>query len=551
MKFEPKGMERYAHQQRGLMKLIQTGGRCALLFDPGLGKTATALDFASVLALKAQPDDNGVREVRVLVTGPLAAVDTWVEQAERYVSDQVNVWSEVLGGSIVQRAEALASRGGNPYRASLKALGKKASPRAIGYRRSIAWYARADGRERAMPITPSEGPDGLGTAKPRLVIVTVNIDTFASRQAHKSGTKADLLLDAVKRFGPELVIVDEMHKIKGARSNSSRLLGRIADVVPRRVGLTGTVMPAGPMDVFAQWRFIDPWAFGHVAPDGSTARATFGTFEDRFAVKGGYMGREVVGYRNLDDMQKIMAKNSIVARKEDSLDLPPVMPPVIVPVHLTPAEQSAYDQMKKELKASVMPGREANVGNRLTQMMRLRQITSGHLPDDQGIVHTLGHSKVNVIKSIANDTLAGENRIVIFSVFTHEIDELEQKLAQKGTEIMKITGATPAKDRITMRKRFGKEDGTRIIMLAQIQTMSLAVNELVSASNAIFGSLSQARDEYIQAHDRLNRIGQTRPITFWYAIAPGTVDEVIMKTHNDRTNLESAVLAHIMDENDG
>lgn len=532
------------------MKLISTGGRCALLFDPGLGKTSTTLDFASILALKAPVNEHGVREVRVLVTGPLVAVDTWVTQAEQYVSDQVNVWSEVLGGSIAQRAEALASRGGNPYRASLQKLGKTASPRAIGHKRSVAWYARADGRDRALPITSSEGPDGLGNAKPRLIICVVNLDTFASRQAHRSGTKADLMLDAVKRFNPELVVVDEMHKIKGAGSNSSRLLARISDVVPRRVGLTGTVMPSGPIDVFGQWRFIDPWAFGHVNLDGSVAKATLGSFTDRFAVKGGYMGREVVGYRNLDEMQKIMAKNSIVARKEDSLDLPPVMPPVIVPVHLTPAEQRAYDQMKKELKTELMPGRDAVVQNQLTMMMRLRQITSGHLPDSQGIVHTLGHSKVNVIKSIANDTLAGENRVVVFSVFRHEIYELEKALAQKGTEIMVITGETDVKERLRMRREFGSKDPRRIIMLAQIQTMSLAVNELVTASNAIFGSLSQARDEYVQAHDRLNRIGQTRPVTFWYAIVPKSIDEVIMKTHGDRTNLESAVLKHILEESD-
>lgn len=549
MRFEPKGPVRYDHQKAGLMKLIETRGICALLFDPGTGKTMTTLDFMSVLALKAQPDDNGVREVRVLVTAPLVAVDTWVEQASKYVSDQVNVWAEVLGGSITQRAESLASRGGNPYKKSLEKLGKKAHPRAIGYRRSSVWYARADDRGRALPITASEGPEGLGTEKPRLIITVVNIDTFASRQKHNSGTKADLLLNAVKRYDPELVVVDEMHKIKGATSNASRLLARVAENVPRRIGLTGTVMPVGPLDVFAQWRFIEPYAFGHVNLDGSVARATYGSFSDRFSVKGGYMGREVVGFRNLDEMQKIMAKNSLVAKKDEALDLPPRMPPVVVPVHLTPRELTAYQNMKKDLKSALAPGREANVDNRLSQLMRLRQITSGHLPDDQGIVHTLGHSKVDTIRDIANTTLIGESRIIIFSVFRHEIDELIDKLKITGTEIMTITGETPVSERIALRKRFGSEDPTRMIMVAQIQTVSLSINEFVTASNAIFGSLSQKRDEHIQAHDRLDRIGQTRPVTFWYAVAPGTVDEVIMKAHKDRTSLEDAMLKHISEEN--
>jgi hypothetical protein len=60
-----------------------------------------------------------------------------------------------------------------------------------------------------------------------------------------------------------------------------------------------------------------------------------------------------------------------------------------------------------------------------------------------------------------------------------------------------------------------------MILIAQTRTMSLAVNELVTASHAVFGSLSLQRDDMIQARDRLNRIGQTRPVTFWYALAPG------------------------------
>jgi SNF2 family DNA or RNA helicase len=75
--------------------------------------------------------------------------------------------------------------------------------------------------------------------------------------------------------------------------------------------------------------------------------------------------------------------------------------------------------------------------------------------------------------------------------------------------------------------------------------MSLAVNELVTANHAIFGSLSQQRDDLEQAKARLDRTGQTRPVTFWYAVAPKTVDEVILKSHRDRSNLENELLRHI------
>lgn len=555
--FIPGGPERFPHQKRGLQKIIQTRGVCALLFDPGLGKTATTLDFASLLALKLPElqDSFGrwVREARVLVTAPLAAIDTWVLQSEKWVSPQVDFWAEALGGTIQQRAEALASRGGQPFRPKPGARKSKMAPRALHAEKSIAWAARAEGRESDRPITRSEGPDGLGN-RPRLVLIATNLDTFSSRQAVKGTSKpmSDHMLEAVKRFSPDLLVVDEAHKIKSPTSNVSRLLGRIGEFVPRRMALTGTVMPNGPLDVFGQWRFLQPYAFGEKLPDGTQRKATFGAFKDKYAVMGGYMGREVKGFKNLDEMQAIMALNSSVGRKRDELKHLPPDSDTEVMILLTPRELKAYNDMKKGLATKLQSPDGIEVdstsGSRLTQMLRLRQITSGHLPDDNGGMHILGTSKVDAIDSLVHDTLVGEKRLVVFCYFKHEIAQLRDKLARKGTEIMAIDGDTPPTERLAMRQRFGDRSVTeRIVMVAQVRTMSLSVNELVTASNAIFAALPQTRDDIVQARDRLNRLGQELPTTFWFVMAPGTVDTVIYRSYKDKTSLEEAVLAHILD----
>jgi hypothetical protein len=549
------GPKRYQHQTKGLRKLIETGGIAALLFEPGLGKTATMWDYLSLLALKApvtQDDDgNDVQEVRVLVACPLVAVDTWVLQGAIFCSPQVNYWAEALGGSLVERARALASRGGAPMKRVKPARGpaRLAALRAEGFDKALYWGARADGRPSSRPLTNTEGPNGLGNAKPRIVLEVLNLDTFARRDRYGSGTMADLMLDAVKRFNPAMVIVDESHKIKGAGSNTSRLMDRIGQRVPRRAILTGTVMPAGPMDVFAQWRFLQPFAFGTKNEDGTIRRATAQSFQERFAVMGGYMGRQVIGFQNIDEMQDIMALNAVVARKKDALDLPPVTP-VIVPVNLSKAEQDAYDGMKRNLAAALLNGSLATAQNRLAQMMRLRQITSGHLPDGTGAVHELGSSKVDTIASLVHDTLAGEKRILVFGLFIHELKALETALAREGTEVLTVRGGSDARDRLAIRQRFGSDEPTRMVLVAQIKTLSLAVNELVTASHVIFGSLSQQRDDLIQGIDRLHRIGQKNPVTVWYALAPGTVDEAIKHAHDTRTSLEAAVLQHILGEED-
>lgn len=541
MKFEPKGPARYEHQREGLRKLLKQRGVGALLFDPGLGKTATALDFCSIIALK-----HPRREARVLVISPLAAIDTWVDQCEQYVHDDVAVWAEALGGSIQQKVEALAARGGQPYRQRAGARRPKGAPRALHVGRSVALYTRSSSGGRVPPLN---GPDALGQGKPRLILESLNFDTFKSRQSKGSRTMADLVLDGVARFKPDLVIVDEMHKLKGSTSNVSRLLSRVGDRVPMRMGLTGTIMPHSPLDVFAQWRFLDPYAFGDLDSDGDRMRATYSGFVSRYAVLGGYMGQEPVGFKNLDEMQEIMSQIAVVAKKEDALDLP-ALTQRIVPVHLTPKEQRAYDDLKGGLVAQLSSG-VATAGNKLTQMLRLRQITAGHLPDDNGMLHDLGNSKARVISSIAHDMLPSEKRLVVFAVFKHEVAALQKSLAQRGTEVLMIDGHTPSDERRAIRKRFGSDEPGRLILVAQIKTISLAVNELVTASNVIFATLSQQRDDLIQGIDRINRIGQTKPMTVWYALAPGTVDEVVLKSHAQRTNLEQAMLKHVRDLGSG
>src|SRR5699024_7243802 len=149
-------------------------------------------------------------------------------------------------------------------------------------------------------------------------------------------------------------------------------------------------------------RFLDPYAFGETTADGSRKQATFGGFRERFAVMGGWMGKEVIGYRNLDEMQDIMAEIAVVARKEEALDLPRATD-VEMTVDLSPAETRAYAQMKSALATDFADGTTATVTSMLTQALRLRQITSGHLPADDGTVKTVGDSKVRTIRSLVQD----------------------------------------------------------------------------------------------------------------------------------------------------
>lgn len=552
-KFEFGGPPRFAHQKRGLAKLIACGGVGALLMEPGTGKTAVTLDYCSLLAL-ASPR----REARVLVIGPLAAVDQWALQAPKWVSPQVNVWAEALGGSVMQRVEALRSRGGKPLKSVTGGKGRGAGGgvRAVHATRAWALAARRDGVELDRKAAAKAGPDVLGDGKPRLVIEAINLDTLSQRRQVGSKTMADVVLRAVTDFDPDLVVIDEMHKIKSVSSNASRLAGRIGARVERRIGLTGTVIPHSPLDVYGQWRFLDPRAFGRVQPNGERRVATFKHFKEDYAEMGGYMGHEIVGFKNLDRLEEIMGERSSVAIKEECLDLPDAVDTVL-PVALSPKELQSYKDMRTKLQVELREaddsreagdGDEAAAASRLVRMTRLRQITAGHLPDDEGQVREIGRSKAKTIASLIHDTLEDEERIVVFGTFTRELAALEEEIADKRTTVLRIDGSTRPEDRLAMRQRFGSDDPARLVIVAQIKTLSVAVNELVTARNAIFASLPWQRDDIVQARDRLNRLGQKSATTFWYALAPNTVDELVFQAYQDRTDLEKALMSHIYND---
>lgn len=525
MRYEFASPDPYAHQLDALNRMVETKGRTALLMEPGTGKTRSVIDYLSLLGVA-----RGAGEpVRALVVAPTAALDTWVEQAQQYAPDidtanPVAVRAEVLEGSIEERAARLASF---------------AHEHVPGDDDSVD--------ERAWRDVP--------TPAAALHVAVVNLEAFSRRHAAKDSngqplatvTVLDRMMAAVRAWQPDVLVVDESHRIKSTTSNTSLAMMRLRDDIPRRLLLTGTVMPHSRMDVYAQWRTLAPEAFA----DSPTSRPwTAAQWRGRYAVMGGWQGKEIVGWTNVDDMEERMARNSIVVTKDDALDLPPTTD-VTVHVRLSPRERKAYEAMRRDL-ALVVDGETASSSNRLVQMLRLRQLTSGHLPTDDGTVRRIGDSKVRTAAALAQDLLATERRLVVFAHFLDDVDAIAEAVGKlKGIDDLRvdtITGATPPAERTVIRKRFGTVDeqgDDRIVLVCQMRTMSLAVNELVVASHAIYASMSERRDDYVQSRDRLDRIGQTRPVTYHHLVAPGTVDEVMLDAHRTRSSVEEALLAHV------
>lgn len=68
--------------------------------------------------------------------------------------------------------------------------------------------------------------------------------------------------ERIKALDWDLVCVDESHRNKKAGGKFSLFIGELRKCATRRVCLTGTPMSRGPIDLYSQYRFLDPGIFG-------------------------------------------------------------------------------------------------------------------------------------------------------------------------------------------------------------------------------------------------------------------------------------------------
>lgn len=543
------------HQTEGVDFLNSQDGIAALLYDPGVGKTGTTLTWVDQQALRmAQPRLTGqpAREFRVLVVAPKTACDTWVFQAPPFMDSAVK--ARFLTGttkSILLKIKQAGNWGKVPaatigvnhpgdQRVAHKVSGNSAKVTILAISSgSISSWCRNDPKRK-----------------------DVNGRQIGSGQGARQRTVQ--LLQAVRKFAPDLIVMDESHTIKSDDANLSKAMYQMGQLVNHRIILTGTVNPHSPLDCYGQWRFLAPWTFSDQYSEAFTrspltmTRAqkmsvspwSYARFEKRYATLGGHGGKQVTGVNPdyIDDLHDRVAERSHVVRKEDALDLPPVVD-IDIHVHLSPAEQRGYDQMRVELATELANGELLTAPNALAKMMKLRQITAGFIKDtDTGEIHVLGQAKNKAVEEVVNVRLSGEQRVVVFAYFQSECATLAKMLAAKGRTVEVITGKTKDTERLAIRRRFLDVSGNPgpIVLVAQMRTMSVSVNELVTAQHAVYASRSERREDLVQSRGRLDRNGQEgSKVTFWNCFVPGSIDTIMMGNQENRKGMEMALLDHI------
>ena len=322
---------------------------------------------------------------------------------------------------------------------------------------------------------------------------------------------------------PDLVICDEGHKIKTHNIAASKALHRIGAKSAYRLLLTGTVITNKAIDVFSQYKFLNPAIFGQ----------SFYVFRNRYFDMVGYGNHTPVLKRTMEqDLMKRLHSIAFRATKAECLDLPETTD-IIRYVELEPAAMRVYRDLVKESYAELGKS-EVTVTNILTRILRLSQLTGGFIGDDAGNApQRISKVKQSALENIIDEVLQEGKKLVIIARFVAEIHAICKLLEKQGINYSCIMGGV--KDREEQVTRFQNNQDVQVFV-GQIATAGLGIT-LTAASTMVFYSEDYSMSNFEQAKARIHRVGQQENCTYIYLIAKGTVDEKVLQALQGKADL--------------
>jgi SNF2 family DNA or RNA helicase len=361
-----------------------------------------------------------------------------------------------------------------------------------------------------------------------LKFLLMNVEAFSSQ---KGVDVAGIFVNRFKTF----MVIDESTTIKNRRAKRTKALCAVGrDALYRRI-LTGSPVTRSPLDLFSQMAFLDPDILGF---------SSYYAFQGRYSIvqrrtMGAHSFNQVVGFRRLDELTAKLSEHSYRVRKEDCLDLPDKVY-TMREVELTPEQKRAYQQMKKLALARLDSGEMSTTKNVLTQIMRLQQICCGNLTDDDGKIHALPSNRIKELLNVCEEV---QGKAIIWATWTRDIRSIAEALRDRysAQAVSTLHGETPDSERPQIVENFQDGQSELRFLVGHPKTGGYGLT-LTAASTVIYYSNSYDLELRVQSEDRAHRIGQTNKVTYVDLIAPGTIDEKIVKSLRAKINVADQIL---------
>ena len=349
----------------------------------------------------------------------------------------------------------------------------------------------------------------------KLKIFLMNVEALSGKTGFKEAE------NYLKKFPKNFAVIDESTTIKNPKAKRTKYILSLSKHIKFRRILTGSPVTKSPLDLYSQCYFLDPKLLGF---------ESFYSFRNRYAE----MHQIQMGanrfisipkyYKNIEELEHKLDGFSFRVRKDECLDL---KPKVRQKRHVTMSSEQGilYEKLRRRALA-IIGDSTISFSNKLTEMIKLHQVTNGFCKDDDGKMMEFGKQKINALEEIIDET---DDKIIIWANYIYNIEQIKEFLATKyGKEsFVEIYGATKVKDRQKAIELFQNDSKVRFFV-SNPTTGGYGLT-LTAANTVVYFSNNYNLEVRKQSEDRAHRSGQTGTVVIIDIITENTIDEKIMK----------------------
>lgn len=316
----------------------------------------------------------------------------------------------------------------------------------------------------------------------------------------------------------DFVIFDELTSYKNIKSKRYKVANQIkADY---KIGLTGTLLANGAIDIYAQAEVLDihyphrnfySWRADYFRDIFKNAPVTFEKWELNV---------------DLDILLKPIKDNIFTLSAEDWLEIPEKTEH-IVPVILEKEIYKNINELNSFLSTEIN-GEVVDIKEK-AKFSKLQTMCNGFVYDEDGnAIRTEKSTKLNAVVDKACEIVEQNERVLIFYAYREEEAWLKEMLTAEGLKVINV------KDDDDFIEKWNNAEID--VLLAHPASAGHGLNLQYGGRNIIWSTLTYNYEFFAQGNARLARQGQTGNVQIYYFIASGTIEERVVSALTKKSN---------------
>jgi SNF2 family DNA or RNA helicase len=334
--------------------------------------------------------------------------------------------------------------------------------------------------------------------------------------------------------------MDESSTISNPRAAQTRGVLNLKSRAKKRTILNGTPIGNSILNLYSQFDFLDPMILGF---------RNYYAFRNRHARMGGYMNKQVVGFYDVEEIQKKIKPFVLRRLKKDCLDILPKMHAPLIEVRLNEDTWKHYKLMREEFVGYISGHSEASVVTAApVKSLRLAQICSGFLGGFEDEHNSTETYTAEIGRELTDAFLANlrfrietdENfKLIVWCRFRPEIARLARICRESFPElnVQVLQGGLSKSNReeaITLFHPDSPDVKGPSLLIGQPQAGRFGSN-FAKCSNCDYLSNDYSLLTRLQSEDRIHRPGQRFQCLFqdYVVVGPNrerTISGIILKS---------------------